>query len=175
MLRKLKKQRRTTDRYGALFFFHNLHAHAKLISMTKLKPKYKTIALTGPQGSGKTTQLKLLLEKVDAEFASVGDILRSILPHSEKPEHQEARDLMYAGKLIPEQITFEILKDYFAEKQKTGATKEVLIFDGFPRSVEQAEHLYELNRAYHGVVDDEAKKANASGATENLPDRKSVV
>ncbi len=116
----------------------------------KFKPKYKTIALTGPQGSGKTTQLKLMLEKANAEFASVGDILRSVLPASEKSEHQEAKGLMYSGALIPDEITFEILKEYFAKKQANGETKDVLIFDGFPRSTKQTEHLYELSRVYHG-------------------------
>jgi adenylate kinase len=117
----------------------------------KLNSKYKVIALTGPQGSGKTTQLKLMLEKSDAEFASVGDILRSILPHSEKPEHKEALQMMYSGVLIPDDVTFDILKEYFAKKRESGDTKSVLIFDGFPRTKQQTEHLYELSRVYHGV------------------------
>ncbi len=115
-----------------------------------LKPKYNVLALTGPQGSGKTTQLKLLLDKVDADFASVGEILRNVLHTSEKKEYQEAKDLMHAGKLIPEEITLEILKEYFEEKRKKGETKEVLVFDGFPRSMIQTNHLYELAEAYHG-------------------------
>ncbi|MCF7865153.1 MAG: nucleoside monophosphate kinase [Candidatus Pacebacteria bacterium] len=117
----------------------------------KLKPKYKVLALTGPQGSGKTTQLKLILDKIDAEYASVGDILRSILPFSEKPEHKEALQMMYSGVLIPDELTFEILKDYFSKKQQSGDTKEVLIFDGFPRTSLQTQHLYELSRVYHGM------------------------
>ena len=115
-----------------------------------LKPKYNVLALTGPQGSGKTTQLKLLLEKIDADFASVGEILRNVLTTSKKEEHMAAREMMYAGKLIPDEVTLEILKEYFAEKRAKGETKEVLIFDGFPRSIVQTDHLYELASAYHG-------------------------
>jgi adenylate kinase len=115
-----------------------------------LKPKYNVLALTGPQGSGKTTQLKLLLEKIDADFASVGEILRNVLTTSEKEEHKIAREMMYSGKLIPDEVTLEILKEYFAEKRSKGETKEVLIFDGFPRSIVQTDHLYELANAYHG-------------------------
>ncbi len=136
----------------------------------KFKPKYKVIALTGPQGSGKTTQLKLMLEKTNAEFASVGDILRSILPTSEKPEHQEAKELMYSGALIPDEITFEILKEHFAKKQASGETKDVLIFDGFPRSTKQTEHLYELSRVYHGHGSNEPDSLPAIAiARFNLP------
>jgi adenylate kinase len=115
-----------------------------------LKPKYNVLALTGPQGSGKTTQLALLLEKIDADFASVGEILRNVLTTSEKEEHKIAREMMYAGKLIPDGVTLEVLKEYFAEKRQKGETKEVLIFDGFPRSIVQTDHLYELAHAYHG-------------------------
>lgn len=115
-----------------------------------LKPKYNVVALTGPQGSGKTTQLKLLLEKINADYASVGEILRNVLTASEKEEHRAARDLMHAGKLISEDVTLSILKEYFADKRKSGETKDVLIFDGFPRSAVQTDHLYELAEAYHG-------------------------
>jgi adenylate kinase family enzyme len=115
-----------------------------------LKPKYNVLALTGPQGSGKTTQLKLLLEKIDADFASVGEILRNVLTTSEKEEHKIAREMMYSGKLIPDESTLAILKEYFADKRAKGETKEVVIFDGFPRTATQVEHLYELAEAYHG-------------------------
>lgn len=115
-----------------------------------MKPKYNVIALIGPQGSGKTTQLKLLLEKIDADFASVGEILRNVLTTSEKEEHKVAREMMYSGKLIPDEVTLAILKEYFSEKRKKGETKEVLVFDGFPRSTAQTDHLYELAEAYHG-------------------------
>ena len=35
------------------------------------------------------------------------NILRSILPYSDKPEHREARDMMYSGALIPDEVTLK--------------------------------------------------------------------
>jgi adenylate kinase family enzyme len=116
------------------------------------KCRYDVIAIIGPQGSGKTTQLKKILEKTDVDFASVGEILRSVLLESENltPELQQAKEDMTAGKIIYDEITFRILKDYFLHKKSNGNTKETLMFEGFPRTENQIKHFYELSKTYHG-------------------------
>jgi adenylate kinase len=114
------------------------------------KLKYDTIAILGPQGSGKTTQLNHLLGAVDAFSASVGQIIRDTITNSEKEEHKQAFADMISGKLIKDEITHEFLVEALHAMREKGVTKPHLIFDGFPRSIGQASTLVGLGEAYHG-------------------------
>ncbi len=117
--------------------------------MTK-KLKYDTVAILGPQGSGKTTQLLELLQVVDAFSASVGQIIRDTITNSEKEEHKRAYEDMVSGKLIDDSITHGFLVESLEQMRNKGEIKPLLVFDGFPRSIGQARTLYGLGEAYHG-------------------------
>jgi adenylate kinase len=111
---------------------------------------YDTIAIIGAQGSGKTTQLNLMLPKIDAYSASVGQILRDNLKLSDKPEHIQAVADMKAGRLTDNKVTDSFLMSYLEEKRAAGDIRQYLVFDGYPRSLEQVESLLKLGQAYHG-------------------------
>lgn len=86
----------------------------------------------GLAGSGKGTQGKLLSEKIDYEYMSTGDYLRTYLTEKRKEE-------MLKGKLIDDQEMIEVT-DSFLESIKD---KNRCILDGFPRTIEQATWLLE--------------------------------
>ncbi|NLE49491.1 MAG: AAA family ATPase, partial [Sandaracinaceae bacterium] len=97
------------------------------------------LLLFGPPGAGKGTQAKLLTEELNAPQIATGDMMRA--------ERASGSDLgkrfdefMSAGKLVPDELVIELIKKRLAEDDaKRGA-----IFDGFPRTVAQAEALDEL-------------------------------
>jgi adenylate kinase family enzyme len=64
---------------------------------------------------------------------------------------------MIDGKIIYDEITFKILKDYFLLKKENGTTKETLLFEGFPRTENQIRHFYELSKTYHGKDEEGVK------------------
>lgn len=94
----------------------------------------KKILFIGPQGSGKSTQAKLLSQYLNILYISSGDIFRDISKKSSELG-KKVRQLMKEGKLIDDQTTCEVVKD---ELEKEVYTKG-FILDGYPRTVEQME------------------------------------
>ena len=94
------------------------------------------LILLGAAGSGKGTMAK----KISADFGipqiSTGDLFREIAKEGGKLGEQ-VQSLMSKGALIPNEITFEVLKARLAKPD----CKKGFILDGFPRSLSQAEML----------------------------------
>jgi adenylate kinase len=94
------------------------------------------LVFLGPPGSGKGTQAKKLSEKLNLPHISLGDILREEVRKGSEIG-QRAKELMNAGKLVPNEITIELTRNRIAQPD----CKNGFILDGFPRSDAQAEAL----------------------------------
>ncbi|MBD0294271.1 MAG: adenylate kinase [Flavisolibacter sp.] len=95
--------------------------------------------LFGPPGSGKGTQSEHLVEKFGFIHLSTGNLLR--LEIAEKtPLGLEAKNLMDKGQLVPDEVVIGMID---SSLEKHAGAKGVL-FDGFPRTVAQAEALDKL-------------------------------
>lgn len=96
----------------------------------------KNIVLFGPPGAGKGTQASLLKEKYDLIHISTGDIFRKNIKNNTELGIL-AKSFMDKGDLVPDSVTIEMLQDE-VNKHRTAAG---FIFDGFPRTILQAEAL----------------------------------
>lgn len=97
------------------------------------------IVLFGPPGSGKGTQAKILAEKYHLEHISTGDLFRYNIKNNTQLG-QEAQTYINHGKLVPDELTTEMLID----ELKRNSNKKGFILDGYPRTKSQAEALDEL-------------------------------
>ncbi len=92
------------------------------------------IILIGIQGAGKSTQGKLLSDKLHIPYLSTGHIFRE-LAKEHTPLGRYIKETMNAGYLIPDDKTLEIVTEYLhRDEYKNG-----YILDGFPRTTHQAE------------------------------------
>ena len=94
------------------------------------------VILFGPPGAGKGTQAKYLVKKLDGFQISTGDILRDEI----KKESEIGRTIinyMNEGKFVDDKIVNSLIKKVVFDKQKKGK----LIFDGYPRTLDQAKNL----------------------------------
>lgn len=97
------------------------------------------IILFGPPGSGKGTQAVKLKDKYALLHISTGDIFRSEIGNK-TILGLEAKRYMDEGKLVPDELTINMLVGFVDSNYKQGLHKGI-IFDGFPRTIPQAEAL----------------------------------
>lgn len=97
------------------------------------------IVLFGPPGAGKGTQSDKIIEKYKLDHIATGDLFRKHL--SEGSELGKlAQKYMDEGNLVPDQVVIGMVD----EKIRENTTAKGFIFDGFPRTVPQAEALDNL-------------------------------
>ncbi len=97
------------------------------------------IVLFGPPGSGKGTQSGFLVEKYGLIHLSTGDLLRKEMKAA-TPLGLEAKTLIEQGKLVPDAVVVGMIASALEENPEAKG----FLFDGFPRTVAQAEALDEL-------------------------------
>jgi adenylate kinase len=97
------------------------------------------LILFGPPGSGKGTQSEKLVEKYGLIHLSTGNLLREEIANK-TPLGNEARNFMDKGQLVPDEVVIAMI-DSCLEHHKEA---KGFLFDGFPRTVAQAEALDKL-------------------------------
>ena len=94
------------------------------------------IILFGPPGAGKGTQSKYLVKKLNNFQISTGDILREEIKNN-SDIGKKIINVMNEGKFVNDDIVNELLEKHVFDPKK----KDKLIFDGYPRSLNQAKNL----------------------------------
>ncbi len=106
------------------------------------------LILLGPPGCGKGTQATYIVEKYGFVQISTGDMLREAIKNN-TPTGQIVKDVLASGKLVDNELILQIMKDKIEET----ALSPGRIFDGFPRTLAQAEGLNALLSKNHLSVD----------------------
>jgi adenylate kinase len=96
------------------------------------------IILLGPPGAGKGTQARHLVESRGMVQLSTGDMLREA-KDSDSPMGQVVADVMARGELVTDDIVIGLIREKIEEAPASG-----FIFDGFPRTLAQADALEDL-------------------------------
>ncbi|MFW5659274.1 MAG: adenylate kinase [Bacteroidota bacterium] len=107
------------------------------------------LILFGPPGAGKGTQAARLVEKFNLKQLSTGDMLRSERDAGTELGNR-VKEIMSSGKLVSDEIVIELIETNIdnAESSVKG-----FIFDGFPRTVAQAEALDKMLAAKKMSID----------------------
>lgn len=110
------------------------------------------VIIFGAPGSGKGTQSEELIKKYGFAHISTGDLLRAEIKEA-TPLGEKAKEFINAGKLVPDEVVIGMIENYLNENKPAKG----IIFDGFPRTIPQADALEELlskhNTKIHGVLD----------------------
>jgi adenylate kinase len=104
------------------------------------------IVLMGAPGAGKGTQADLLVERSGYRKISTGDALRKHVKLG-TPVGKQAGEIMARGELVPDQVLLQVLKEEIGSNPQ-----EVIILDGYPRNLSQAETLRSVVEGAHPVV-----------------------
>jgi len=103
------------------------------------------IVLLGAPGSGKGTVAEDIRNAVDYKHISTGDVLRSAIKNG-SALGEEARRYMERGELVPDELIIKIVNELINSGEKDAR----YMFDGFPRTLAQAERFDEV-LAEHGA------------------------
>ena len=129
------------------------------------------IILIGGPGSGKSTYSEIIKKELNIPHIYTGEMLRAISKQNTE-DGRTVKKLLDQGKFAPTPLTIKIVKQRL---EKPDAQKGY-IFDGFPRSVEQAEAIEEQGIEYDYVVnlvvseEEIIKRLTARGREDDTPE-----
>lgn len=120
------------------------------------------VILLGAPGAGKGTQAQLIMEKFGIPQISTGDMLRAAVKAGTTLGLQ-AKDIMASGGLVSDDLIIALVKERITQSDCVSG----FLFDGFPRTIPQAEALQEAGIAIDHVIEidvaDEEIVARLSG------------
>ncbi len=99
----------------------------------------QSIVLFGPPGAGKGTQADAIVEATGKPQVSTGDMLRAALAAGTSLG-LEAKKYMEAGELVPDDVIIDLIE----ERMQQDDAGDGVLFDGFPRTITQAEALAKI-------------------------------
>ena len=106
------------------------------------------VILLGPPGSGKGTQGALLADKLQARPLSTGDLFREILKDPDHPLYPQVQ-VIQQGVLVTDDVTNQVVEHGIKKPEY----KNGVLFDGYPRTIGQAEALDGIMAAVGSKVD----------------------
>ncbi len=95
--------------------------------------------LLGAPGAGKGTQAKLIAKKFQLAHIATGDLLRDSVA-KETTLGVQAKEYMDKGELVPDQLVIDMIKERLTQSDALNG----YILDGFPRTLQQAEKMIEV-------------------------------
>jgi adenylate kinase len=120
------------------------------------------VILLGAPGAGKGTQAQLIMERFGIPQISTGDMLRAAVKAG-TPLGLQAKDIMTAGGLVSDDLIIALVKERIASND----CAKGFLFDGFPRTIPQAEALLdagiEIDHVIEIFVPDEEIVSRLSG------------
>ena len=106
------------------------------------------IVIFGPPGAGKGTQSNFIAKKFQLHQLSTGDLLRKEIKNQTKLGN-EISSIINSGNLVSDQIVSDLIEKYISNS----IYKNRLIFDGYPRNLNQATNLDNLLKKYDQKID----------------------
>lgn len=106
------------------------------------------VILFGPPGAGKGTQAAFLCDRYDIPHISTGELLRAAIAGA-TPLGERVRGIMAAGRLVDDATVIELVQSRLAADD----CKRGFLFDGFPRTMPQAEALHAAGVAVDWVLE----------------------
>ena len=106
------------------------------------------LILLGPPGAGKGTQAAYITSKFGIPQISTGDMLRAAVK-AQTPIGIEAKKVMDAGGLVSDDIIINLVRERLQQDDCNGG----YLFDGFPRTIPQAEAMRQANVALDYVIE----------------------
>lgn len=110
------------------------------------------VLITGPQGSGKSTQAEILAKKLGVGLINTGKMIRD-LAEEDTPKSRELKEDMEKGILVDDRVTCRLVRE-----KVEGDFRNGFVADGYPRSLEQLE-LFDpdYNQVFYlDITDEEA-------------------
>jgi len=133
------------------------------VSASRIEHPVMRIVLLGGPGVGKGTQAQKLSEKYNVPHIATGDILRQSIKDGTEMGLM-AKSYMDKGLLVPDDVVVGIIEDRLAKPD----AKAGFVFDGFPRTVPQAQALDELTAKMDMPLD---AVINIKASTEDVVQR----